>query len=147
MFANISNEQLVQIQEILARLDRGPLQSLSTNRRRAQRINLRTAMMAIVFHTTGPQEVKIFTRNISTSGVGFISRRPFKPEERVVIPFEVPGQTGKLVLAKLTFARYIPGGVYDAGAEFIECIPDPGGPDRIPEHWISGAPVRAKARV
>jgi hypothetical protein len=139
VFSNVSNDQLTQIQDILQQLDRAPVTNADANRRRAERLKIRSEMAVIVLAATGLPSIKIFSRNLSKSGIGFISRRPFNKEERVAVSFELPGQPAKLVLARTTFSRYVRGGVYEMGAEFIECITDTKGADRIPAHWLPSA--------
>lgn len=135
MFANASNEQISQIQAILVHLDQGAT-ARADNRRRACRVNIRTGMKALLLGQDAKTNVTIYSRNISTSGIGFVSRRMFKVGERVAVPFEVKDHPHKLVLAKVTFCRYVKSGLYTIGAEFIEAILDEGGPNRIPAHWI-----------
>ncbi len=96
-------------------------------------------MAVIVLSDRGLPSVKIFSRNLSKSGIGFICRRPFNKEERIAVSFEMPGQPAKLVLARTTFSRYVRGGVYEMGAEFIECVTDSNAEDRIPTHWLNAA--------
>lgn len=144
MFGTASSEQLVQIKEIIAQLDHLAAARKVDNRRRADRVAIRSAMSAILLSEMSTTEVKIYSRNLSTSGIGFVSRRPFKTAERVAIPFEVNGNPGKLVLAKISFCRYIRAGMYTVGAEFIEAIADNHGRNRIPEHWMPGATLSSK---
>jgi hypothetical protein len=140
VFSNVSRAQLSQIREILEQLDQGPIHYADDNRRHAHRLKIRGKMDAIILSAPGLPWVKIFSRNLSTSGIGFIARRPFNRGERVAISFELPAQAPKLVLSRTTFSRYVGGGVHEMGAEFVECITDTKGPDRIPEHWVYEAP-------
>jgi hypothetical protein len=139
VFANATNDQLSQIQDILQQLDRAPVTNGDANRRRADRLKIRSEMVVTVLSATGLPSVKIFSRNLSKSGIGFISKRPFNKGENVAVSFEMPNQPAKLVLARTTFSRYVRAGVYEMGAEFLECIADTKGVDRIPPHWLPSA--------
>ena len=98
-----SHEQMAQVEEILHSLDRLNV-AADDNRRAAPRITVRLSLTVILLVGTPPGgTMRIFTRNVSRSGVGFISRRPFKPQERIAIAFDVANQESKLVLARITF--------------------------------------------
>jgi hypothetical protein len=143
LICNATSEQLSRIDEILRQLDQSPLGSDQANRRRTARVKIHTAMSAVVVMHSGNLDITIFTRNISTSGIGFVCRRFCKIGERVALFFVLPDRSPKMVLAQVTFARYVRGGMYEAGAEFIECIA--GSTERdIPVRW-SHAGERAPA--
>lgn len=141
MFANATTEQIARIEEILRLLDQQRIDA-SANRRRAQRVNIHAALTAMVLaESGGDATLKIYSRNISTSGIGFVSRRMCKKGERLALSFDLPGKPHKLVLAKVTFCRYVRAGLYDAGAEFIECISGEIGRKGIPGHWMPSIPL------
>jgi hypothetical protein len=142
VFANASSSQLARIDAILGQLDQSQGPNSNANRRRAQRMNIRTEMRAQVLSEISDATLSIFTRNLSTSGIGFVCRRMCKVGERLALTFELPGKPRKLVLAKITFCRYVPGGLYDAGAEFIECVAAKGSHDRVPLHWMHMATIQ-----
>jgi hypothetical protein len=132
-----SSEQRSQIHAILESLDRGNA-GASQNRRAAPRLPIRMGLPAIVLLGAGAvaaAPVRIYTRNISRSGVGFVSRRMFKPNERLALSFQLPGHPPKIVLAQITFARYLRDALYESGARFLEAIADTAGLENIPAHW------------
>ena len=129
-----SNEQLNKVQAILQQLDYAQAHGGDDNRRRAARVNVRMPMAAVILGGVNPAPVQIYSRNLSVSGIGFVSRRMFKREERVVIRLNVNNLAKKLILARVTFARYVTGGIYEVGAEFLECVQDKG--QNIPSHWL-----------
>ena len=57
---------------------------------------IRASMSALILSETGDSTLKIFSRNISTSGIGFVSRRLCKTGERMALSFELPGRPRKL---------------------------------------------------
>jgi hypothetical protein len=131
---NLSNDQVSRVEDILRQLDQAPGSKPSKNRRRAARINIRTSLEATVLCNTGNLRVTIYTRNISTAGIGFVGRRVWKVGERVALSFNLPEKPVKLVLCKITFCRYVRSGLYEAGAQFLECrvSPDDG---KVPSEW------------
>ena len=135
----LSTETINKIEEILTILDQQP-QAEAANRRKKIRVNARLVVDTTLLSTTTRCEMTVFTRNLSTSGVGFVCRRLFKQGELIVLPFKTKNLPPKLVLASVTFCRYIKGGMYEAGAEFLEsCDVNPHLKDNIPPHWIQMA--------
>lgn len=142
MLVTASSEHLAQIKEILRQLDAAPGAKDVQNRRRAKRLKICVEIEGFILGATTDASIRVFTRNISTSGLAFVCRRPFKSGERVAFSFHVPGQTPKLVLAKVSFVRYIRSGIYEMGAEFLESINDANDMHRIPHHWHAAAKSR-----
>lgn len=134
-----TQEQLAKVQAILQHLDHTDNPDVE-NRRRAPRVNVRLPLDVIVLGVVNPAPVQVYTRNLSISGMGFVSRRMFKSNERVAIYLRAQGLASKLVLARVTFARYAGGGFYQMGAEFLDSIQDRGNM-RFPSHWnlVSGS--------
>jgi hypothetical protein len=143
VFASATTEQIERIEEILRLLDAQTAET-GSNRRRAKRINIHATLAATVLCENGDATLQVYTRNISTSGIGFVSRRLCKKGERLALTFDLPGKPPKLVLAKVTFCRYVRAGLYDAGAEFMECV---AGTGRIPGHWFPSLPLPAHVPV
>jgi len=121
MITGISAEQFAVVAEVMQHLDRSP-PSARANRRKAQRIDVRTTMSAFLLNHENHPSVRIFTRNISTSGLGFVSRRPFKLGESIAIPLKWPNDERKIIVAKITFVRYVRRGMYEMGAEFQQAV-------------------------
>lgn len=132
-------EQLAQVQEILAQLDRQSRPD-QTNRRKTARLTVRMPLDMIVLSNSAHPTLEVFTRNISTAGIGFVSRRLFKNGEYLTLEFSIPGSPPKLVLTHVTFCRYIKAGLYEVGAAFIEAVAvNPALIDPIPPHWAKMA--------
>ena len=134
MIRNASNDQLSRIDDILRQLDQSTEDKTQENRRRAPRIIIHTTLTALVLSHGGNLSLRIFTRNISTSGIGFVCRRFCREGERLAICFSLPDRPSKMVLAQVTFSRYVRAGLYEAGAEFIECITGADEND-LPSSW------------
>jgi hypothetical protein len=133
-----SNEQLAKVQAILRQLDKSQGER-PDNRRRTKRLSIRLPLSAILLANGNLTSVPIYTRNLSVSGIGFMSRRPFKALERIAIRLNIQTLPPRLILAQVTFGRYVSSALYEVGAEFIECVKD-GGETQIPSHWLI-APV------
>jgi hypothetical protein len=136
-----SQVQLEKITAIVTRLDEHLSEAHAENRRRLPRVAMRTELTFILLGEIVPSAVDVYSRNISQSGMGFVSRRMFRADERVVIPLHIPKVPPKLVLARVTFSRYIGGGYYEMGSEFLEVADDMGGKvlGRFPNHWLQEA--------
>jgi hypothetical protein len=133
-----TSEQEEKLRQILTHLDERLGQTDAENRQR-MRLPLRMTLTVTVLSGIAPAPVEIFTRNISASGLGFVSRRLFHRNERLVISLRIPNLPGKMLLARVTFGRYVQGGIYEMGSEFLESVADPRGTAQIPNHWLAGA--------
>ena len=136
--ATLTQEQVTKVSVILTRLD-AQLPTPKQNRRHASRLTLRMPLQVLLLSSTGdriPTPVDIFTRNISPSGMGFVCRRMFTADERIVVALHLDKVPPRLLLARVTFSRYVRGGLYEMGAEFLACIADPSRAARIPLTWL-----------
>jgi hypothetical protein len=133
-----TQDQSAKIREILQQLDQLPVKN-NDNRRKAPRVPVHIAMIVTLLSGIAPSPVEIYSRNISLSGLGFVSRRMFRREERIAMLLRFPNTPPKLILARVTFGRYISSGLYEMGSEFLECINDPKNPDLIPNEWVASA--------
>ena len=87
--------------------------------------------------------MQVHTRNLSVSGMGFVSRREFHKEEYLVIHLNVPNHPLRLLLGRTMFCRYLCGGLHEVGLEFQD-VAKPGDA-KIPTAWaakIQGAVLR-----
>src|SRR6185312_379845 len=139
-----TQEQIAKIQDILQQMDEH-LQKPASENRRAPRLNVRAAMTVMLLSSAGPTPVQVFSRNLSVSGIAFVSRRMFAKEERVAVMLKIPKLPAKLILSRITFGRYVNNGLYEMGAEFLECISDPRGQGTIPKQWLLTAVLQPKA--
>ncbi|HEY4329067.1 MAG TPA: hypothetical protein VGN88_04970, partial [Phycisphaerae bacterium] len=122
--STMTQDNQVRISEIVKSLDGNLKSTNQENRRRAQRVPMRRNLTVILLESSGGSSqntVEVVSRNISSSGIGFVCRRMFRPEERIAIILQIPEMPSKLILARITFGRYINGALYETGAEFLEC--------------------------
>jgi hypothetical protein len=94
----------------------------------------------VLIGLSGHPKVRIFTRNISTGGLGFLTYREFHKGEYVVLPLGLPGGRTKLCFVLAQFVRYISGGLYEVGVEFLAANDvEPKAPYSVPHEWIMTA--------
>ena len=129
-----SQDQFQKVRVLLDQLDHNTPADMA-NRRRAPRLPVRMATTLTLLSGTVPVKIDIFTRNFSMSGFGFASRRMFRSDERVALFLQFSTGHSKLILARVTFGRYIRGGLYEMGTEFLECVSNPKNPSTFPSHW------------
>jgi hypothetical protein len=130
-----NQDQIERLKDILLQLDEHMKGGDRENRRRLSRVALRMPLIISLMTGAEPAPVEIFTRNVSSSGMGFVSRRLFRGDERIVVPFRIPKLPQKLVLARITFGRYLQSGLHEMGAEFLEAMTDTRGKSQIPRAW------------
>ena len=135
----MTQDQLQKVQGMLDHLDHNTPQDME-NRRKSPRLPVRMSLTASLLSGPAPTNVDIFTRNFSMAGFGFVSRRMFGKDERIAIYIKFPNDQSKLVLARVTFGRYIRNGLYEMGSEFLECVSNPKSPGRFPSHWSNISP-------
>lgn len=106
---------------------------------------VRMSLPVMLLGQAGMPSVPMHTRNISTSGIGFLSKRVFKKGEVIGVHLLAGHRISKLMLCRVTFCRYVRSGLHEVGAEFVEARPVFGGVPRIPTTWIEQAQRGAKA--
>ncbi len=72
-------------------------------------------------------EINIQLRDLSTSGLGFSSRRAFPKDEYVALRMPVVQGYQRLILCQIKYCRSADDGVHIIGAEFLESISLPSG--------------------
>lgn len=140
--AELTQDQKTRIEEILRILDQNPASAELENRRQSVRVKVRTNLTTRVLSTPGHPTLPIHTRNISTSGIGFVTRRPFRKGELVAIELYLVSKLSKLILAETTFSRYVRDGLYEVGCRFREAISREEaerGMEGIPRRWVEAA--------
>ena len=133
----VTQENLLKLKDILQQLDERVTATDVKNRRGAQRIAIHTELSVLLLTGMTPSTVEAFSRNISVSGIGFVSKRMFRRDEYISVPLRFANLPGKLILAKITFGRYLRAGLYEMGAEFHETVSNAKGNARLPDHWIT----------
>lgn len=135
-----SYDDLTHIEAILHNLDLNK-PTKSASRRKRERHQYRHKIDIFVLTPAGPVPGKVQSRNISTGGIGFVTRRPLVKGQRIIMCMTPQSSPAKLVLCRITFARHVSGGMYDVGAEFERAVADPAQEHTIPQEWLTLAAV------
>jgi hypothetical protein len=140
----ITSEQRNKIEEILRQLEQRQGSKEQVNRRGAPRTPLRASLTAHLISLPGHPTLPIHTRNISTSGIGFVCRRPFKKGELIAVEVYLVPHLAKMVLAETTFSRYVRDGMYEVGCAFRDSISRTDllaryTREKVPTDWIDKA--------
>lgn len=110
----------------------------SDNRRRRPRKEINIALWVYLLGLRHMPRVKVHSRDISVGGISFLSKRSFPERMLVATQLDTSGlMPRKMLLTKIRFCRYVRGGHFQVGAEFIEAID--GQASDIPTHWIEHA--------
>ncbi len=130
-----SAQELHQVDQIFKALDQ--LRDATGHEKRgAQRGIFATAQGMILTSLPARTRHKMFPRDVSRSGIGFLSRRPFKPSERFVITLPHPSGIERVLLCKTVFCRYTSKSMHEIGAMFEATITAPRGKGKIPIEWV-----------
>jgi PilZ domain len=132
----LSRDEIEHIQQIIARLDAEP-QGESADRRVHPRIDFSHAMWLNLPTEPGAPWVHIFSRNLSTGGLAFLTRKLFYVGQHLVISHELKENTPLLVLAKVCFTRIVEDGIQEVGLIFSAIEYDPQCQRHIPARWMS----------
>lgn len=136
------DKQHHELQSVIEQLNEEK-KSTQDNRRRRPRKEINIALWVYLLGLPNVPRVKVHTRNISVSGIAFLCKRSFPDGMYVATQLESNGLvTGKMLLTKVRFCRYVRQGHFQVGAEFAEAVD--GGPEEIPNRWIDRA-VQAAA--
>jgi len=149
--AEMSEHDLGEIYALLQLLDNAPTQRRA-NQRLRQRSACRFAGVITLLALSARPEIRIVTRNVSTTGFSFLCTRPFAPGEMFALCLPACATTRKALLCAAKFCRYVHKGKHEIGAEFLEAAAVEHHDPQIPKEWIMRAtaakpkrPVPAKA--
>jgi hypothetical protein len=123
-------EDFAKVREIL---QQPPGPAPADNRRQARRIPLRAKLTVLISGRPDPIPIPVVSRDVSVSGIGFTSRRPFNVGERLVVRLQLQDLPSKMVLARVAYSRYDDGAMYRTGAEFLEWAVDQEG--KLSDDW------------
>ena len=104
----MNQDQRTRLNAVMQQLDEHLQPRRENNRRKPDRVNARFGLRVLVLSDSEPAPLEAFSRNLSPSGIGFVSRRPFQREERIAVSLNVPGHPPKLVPLGVTFSRVSP---------------------------------------
>ena len=129
----------VEVQQVLGVLRDLAAEQKPTNHRRALRRKVALPLWLRRIPGRGAarsQLFRIMAVDISSKGIGCLSRRKLELGEAFVLPLRFNEGGGQLVLCRVRFLRELASGHFRVGAEFAATAPDPTGRARIPEEWL-----------
>ena len=132
----LSREEIDHVQHLIARLDAEPA-GAAADRRVHPRIDFAHPMWLNLPTEQGAPWVHIFSRNLSTGGLAFLTRKIFYVDQHLVISHELKENTPLLVLAKVCFCRTIDTKIHEVGLAFTAIEYDPERQRRIPSRWLA----------
>lgn len=111
---------------------------IRSNGRKQYRQGLKRDAWVVLVRPGLPRQ-KISTLNISPTGVGFTTDKPLESDARFTLRLRVDDESGGLYLCRVKHCEATLDGRFQAGAEFVETVPNPASP--IPMVWLSGIKV------
>ena len=132
----LSREEIERVQKIIAHLDAQPLTE-GADRRINPRIDFSHPMWLNLPTEPGKPWVHVFSRNLSTTGLSFLTRKLFYVGQHLVISHELKEDKPLLVLCRVCFCRPIELGIQEVGLAFSAVEPDPLKERRIPGQWLT----------
>ena len=132
----LSRDEIHRVQQIIARLDAKPI-SAQADRREHPRIDFNHPLWLNLPTEPGKPWVHIFSRNLSTSGLAFLSRKIFYVGQHLVISHELMESCSQLVLARVCFCRSVTAGIQEVGLTFAVTQKDPDKLRNIPVPWLA----------
>ena len=130
----LTRQEIEHLQALIARLDSQD-DSPSSDRRVNPRIDFAQPMWLNLPCESGQPWIHVYSRNLSTGGLSFLTRAIFYSDQQVVIAHELNETTSMLVLCRVCFCRTIDLGVQEVGLAFVTAKSDPQHKREIPEEW------------
>jgi hypothetical protein len=132
----LTQQEIQHLQELIARLD-AQAPATPDDRRQHPRIDFSHPMWLNLPAEPGAPWVHVYSRNLSTGGLGFLTRHLFYAGQHLVIAHELAEFAPMLVLCRVCFCRAIDMGVMEVGLAFVSALADPEGRRQIPAEWLA----------
>jgi len=129
-------QEIDHLQQVIAKLDaQNP--SDGEDRRVHPRIDFSHPMWLNLPGEPERPWVHVYSRNLSTGGLSFLTRNLFYADQHLVIAHELNELTPMLVLCRVCFCRPIDLGIMEVGLGFISVQADPYAKREIPAEWLA----------
>jgi hypothetical protein len=132
----LTRPEIEHLQQLIARLD-AQMPAGGDDRRLHPRIDFAHPMWLNLSGEPDRPWVHVYSRNLSTGGLSFLTRHLFYVEQHVVIAHELHEFSPMLVLCRVCFCRTIDLGVMEVGLAFVSALADPTGTREIPADWLT----------
>jgi hypothetical protein len=132
----LSRHEIEHLETLIAKLD-AKAGTTYDDRRVHPRIDFSHPMWLNLPGEPGQPWVHIYSRNLSTGGLSFLSRNLFYAGQHLVISHELNEAMPLLVLCKVCFCRTIDLGIQEVGLAFVTVTSDPGRQRNVPAEWTT----------
>ena len=130
----LTRKEIEHLQQIITRLDARP-PGPGSERRVHPRIDFAQPMEVNLPAEQGSPWIHVYSRNLSTGGLSFLTRYLFYADQHLVISHELNERSCMLVLCRVLYCRPIDLGVQEVGLTFVAAQADPGRRREIPDVW------------
>ena len=131
----LTRSEIEHLQALIAKLDAQSAGQYE-DQRVHPRIDFSHPMWLNLPSEPGQPWVHVYSRNLSTGGLAFLTRNLFYADQHMVISHELNELTPLLVLCKVCFSRTIDMGIQEVGLEFVSVRSDPHRERHIPGDWL-----------
>ena len=135
-YTALTLQELDHLQRVIARLDARPPGDAG-DRRLHPRIDFSHPMWLNLPGAAGRPWVHVHARNLSTSGLGFLTRHLFYAGQHLVIAHTLKESTPMLVLCRVCYCRSIEPGTFEVGLAFVLARPNPDDARNVPAEWLA----------
>lgn len=132
----LTRQEIEHLQQVIARLD-AQSPANDADRRVHPRIDFSHPMWLNLPGEAGRPWVHVYSRNLSTNGLGFLTRHLFYAGQHLVIAHELNEFTPMLVLSRVCYCRPIDLGIFEVGLAFVSARPDKNSAREIPVEWLT----------
>lgn len=132
----LSRQEVEHLEALIARLDAQAGNDYD-DKRIHPRIDFSHPMWLNLPTEPGQPWVHIYSRNLSTGGLSFLTRNLFYADQHLVISHELNENVPLLVLCRVCFCRTIDLGIQEVGLAFVKVAADPGRQRNVPPEWMS----------
>ena len=132
----LSRDEVDRVEQLIEHLDAQPLSSAAC-RREHPRIDFRHPLWLNLPTEPGRPWIHIYSRNLSTSGLAFLSKKLFYVEQHLILSHEFMESCPQLVLGRVCFCRTVDRNIQEIGLNFVVSQKDPEKLRKIPTTWLA----------
>jgi hypothetical protein len=132
----LTRTEIEHLQKVIARLD-AQAPADAEDQRVHPRIDFSQPMWLNLPAESGQPWMHVYSRNLSTGGLSFLTRNIFYADQHLVISHDLNELAPMLVLCRVCFCRPIDLGIMEVGLEFISAQADPECRREIPVEWLT----------
>jgi len=130
----LTRQEIQHLESLIARLD-AQTPPDAADRRVHPRIDFAHPMWINLPTEPTQPWIHVYSRNLSTGGLSFLTRNLFYVDQHLVVSHELNEMTPMLVLCRVCFCRPIDMGVQEVGLAFVKATADPHRKREIPDEW------------